>query len=184
VRGQKERPVMKVVRLLQDMKAELESEKEEDEQVFKMLDCWCKDNGQEKQKSIDLGEAKMGDLKTSMGEYAAKIEELRGALASTREKLRADQKSLDEATAIRSQEAHAFMGEEKELLDAVQACKQALVVLGKHNPSLEQLRQAAGTLEALHHIHVQVEASGLVLDQSPSSRGAQLTLANIAAEPF
>jgi hypothetical protein len=155
-----ERPVSKVVRLLQDMQAELEREKEEDEQVFKMLDCWCKDNGEAKEKSIALGEAKMADLKTSMGEYAAKIEELRGALASTREKLRADQKSLDEATAIRSQEAHAFMGEEKELLDAVQACKQALVVLGKHNPSLEQLRQAAGTLEALKASQMARDALG------------------------
>lgn len=150
----------KVVRLLQDMQAELEREREEDEQVFKMLDCWCKDNGEEKQKSIEIGEAKMADLKTSMGEYAAKIEELRGALASAREKLRADQKSLDGATAIRAQEAHAFMGEEKELLDAVQACKQALVVLSKHNPSLEQLRQAAGTLEALKASQMARDALG------------------------
>merc|ERR1719333_1799404 len=107
-----------------------------------MLHCWCKDNGETKQKSIEVGEAKMADLKTSMGEYAAKMEELREALASTRDKLRADQKALDEATAIRAQEASAFMGEEKELLDAVQGCKEALVVLSKHNPSLEQLHQA------------------------------------------
>lgn len=138
-----------MIRLLEDMKAELEKEKAEDEEVYKMLHCWCKDNREEKQKSIDLGEAKMADLKTSMGEYAAKIDELREGLASTRETLKADQKALDEATAIRTKDKYAFMSEEKELLDAVQSCKEALVVLSKHNPSLEQLRQAARTLEEM-----------------------------------
>merc|ERR1719502_1451742 len=72
-----ERPVMKIVRLLQDMKAELEKEKADDEAVFEMLDCWCKTNEEEKTKAIEVGEAKVADLKAAMGEFAAKIEELR-----------------------------------------------------------------------------------------------------------
>jgi len=145
----KERPVMKVVRLLQDMQAELEKESADDKQVYESLGCWCKENDAEKTKAIDVGEAKMADLNAALGEYAAKIEELREGLATTRAKLKQDQEALNSATAIRTQEASAFHGEEKELLDAVQACKQALVVLSKHHPSLSQLRSVAKTLEAL-----------------------------------
>merc|ERR1719326_99992 len=144
-----ERPVMKIVRMLQDMKAQLEKEKADDEAVFESLDCWCKNNEAEKTKAIEVGNAKVADLKASMGEFAAKIEELREGLASTKEKLRKDQKALDTATAIRMKEVKAFQGEETDLLASIQSCQQALVVLGKHNPSFTQLRVVAKNLEAM-----------------------------------
>jgi len=156
----KERPVMKVVRLLQDMKAELEKEKEEDEAVYESLDCWCKQNDREKSKAIALGEAKIEDLQAAMGEYAAKIEEIREGLASTKEKLRKDKEALDAATAMRMQEAQAFHGEETDLLQTVQAIKQALVVLGRHNPSLTQLRTVAKSLEALKAMQMAKDSLG------------------------
>lgn len=140
---------MKVVRLLQDMQAELTKEAEDDEAVYKKLSCWCKQNDKDKSAAIELGEAKMEDLKTALGEYAAKIEELRVGLAETKSKLKADQEAINTATAMRTQEGAAFHNNEKELLDAVQACKEALVVLNKHNPSLAQIRGVARTLEAL-----------------------------------
>jgi hypothetical protein len=156
----KERPVQKIVRLLQDMATQLEKEKADDEAVYESLDCWCKENDAAKSKAIELGEAKMEQLKSDMGEYAAKIEELRAALDQTRTKLKADQQALDTATAIRTQEAATFHGEEKELLDAVQACKEALVVLGTHHPSLEQLRTVSKQLEALKMMQLAKDSLG------------------------
>jgi hypothetical protein len=44
----KERPVMKIVRMLQDMQTELQKELEDDKAVHDMLGCWCKTNEQEK----------------------------------------------------------------------------------------------------------------------------------------
>jgi len=38
----KERPVMKVVRLLQDMQAQLQKELDDDKAVHELLSCWCK----------------------------------------------------------------------------------------------------------------------------------------------
>jgi len=156
----KERPVMKVVRLLQDMKAELEKEREEDEAVYESLDCWCKQNDQEKTKAIALGEARVEDLKSSMGEFAAKIEELREGLASTKEKLRKDKQALDESTTMRMQEAQAFHGEETDMLQTIQAIKDALIVLGRHNPSLTQLRSVAKSLEALKAMQMAKDTLG------------------------
>jgi hypothetical protein len=144
-----ERPVMKIVRLLQDMQAELEKEKADDEAVFESLDCWCKTNEEEKTAAISAGEAKISDLKSSMGEFAAKIEELREGLATTKEKLRADQKALADATAIRMKEIKIFQGEETDLLGSIQSIKQALVVLSKHNPSFTQLASVAKNIQAM-----------------------------------
>jgi outer membrane lipoprotein-sorting protein len=42
----KERPIMKVVRLLEDMSSELNKELEDDKAVHEMLDCWYKRQGE------------------------------------------------------------------------------------------------------------------------------------------
>jgi len=156
----KERPVMKVVRLLKDLAAELEKEKAEDEAVFESLDCWCKTNEKEKTQAIAVGKAKMAELKSAQEEFMAKIEELRGSIAETRAKLQEDQEALDKATAIRMQESKAFHSEETELMGIVQSCKQAILVLSKHHPSLEQLRSVAKNLEALKTMAVAKDTLG------------------------
>merc|ERR1719237_1131500 len=75
--GLKERPVMKVVRLLQDMKAQLEKELDDDKAVHESLSCWCKENDREKTEAIALGEARAAQLEASIGEAAAKMAELK-----------------------------------------------------------------------------------------------------------
>jgi DNA repair exonuclease SbcCD ATPase subunit len=153
-----ERPVMKVVRLLQDMKAELEKEKADDEAVFQMLDCWCKKNEDEKTLALETNRAKASDLKAAMAEFAAKIEEIREGLASTKEKLRQDQEALDTATALRMKEVKAFHAEETDLIGVIQSCKQAIVVLSKHNPSFTQLHKIAKSLDAMRTMQLAKDA--------------------------
>jgi len=155
-----ERPVAKIVRLLQDMKTQLETEKADDQAVFESLDCWCKTNGDEKSAAIASGESKISDLKASMGEFAAKIEELRTGLADAKAKLRADQTALATATAMRMKEVKSFQGEETDLLASVQSCKQAVVVLSKHNPSFTQLSIAAKNLEGVKTMELAKNALG------------------------
>jgi len=148
------------VRMLQDMKVELEKEKADDEAVFEKLDCWCKQNDKEKSQAIDQGNARMADLKAAMEGYAAKIEELREALAETRKKLRKDKQALDEATAIRMKESQAFHSEEKELMAVIQSCKEAVVVLSRQNPSLAQLQAVAQGLEAVKAVQLAKDTLG------------------------
>lgn len=143
----KERPVMKVVRLLQDMQAQLQKDLDDDKAVHELLSCWCKTNDQEKTAAIDLGEQKVEQLKATMSEMAAKIVELKAKRKATMDEMYSDQKALDTATALRMKETQAFHGEETALLDAVNAAKQAIVVLSKHNPELAQLRALAKHLQ-------------------------------------
>merc|ERR1719407_483304 len=67
----KEYPVTKVVNLLKDMKAQLEKEAEEDEEIYDKLACWCETNDKEKTKAIADAEAHIQDLTATIEELAA-----------------------------------------------------------------------------------------------------------------
>merc|ERR1719163_1254622 len=94
----KERPVMKVVRLLQDTKAELEKELEDDKAVYELMECWCNSNYKEKAAAIEAGKAKIAELEASMGADAAKIAGLKEKRKETLDEVNADHKALMEAT--------------------------------------------------------------------------------------
>ncbi|CAK9089368.1 unnamed protein product [Durusdinium trenchii] len=48
----KARPVSKVVQLLQSMKVQLETEAAEEAELMEKHTCWCKENGEAKEKAI------------------------------------------------------------------------------------------------------------------------------------
>merc|ERR1719428_2070286 len=90
----KERPVMKVVRLLQDTKAELEKELDDDKAVYELMTCWCNSNDKEKAAAIEAGKAKIAELEASMCSDAAKISGLKQKRKETLDEVNADHKAL------------------------------------------------------------------------------------------
>merc|ERR1719436_628146 len=160
VLGSKERPVSKGVRLLKDMLAELEKSRDDDKAVHEMLSCWCEKNRKEKSAAIEAGETKEAQLKAFIGETWATIQDLQVKRKATRDELFADQKSLDEATAMRMKESKEFHTEETFLQEAIDAAGQAIVVLGVHHPELAQVRSIVHRLESAN-----------VMRLLPSSRG-------------
>merc|ERR1719316_167948 len=141
-----ERPVMKVVRLLQDTKAELEKELEDDKAVYELMTCWCTSGMKDKEAAIEDAKAKIAELESSMGAGAAKISELKAKRKETLDEVNADHKALMDATGMRMKENKEFQASETDYLEAIDAAKNAIIVLGKHNPSLAQVRAAA------HHL--------------------------------
>jgi DNA repair exonuclease SbcCD ATPase subunit len=141
-----ERPVMKVVRLLQDTKAELEKELEDDKAVYELMTCWCTSGTKDKEAAIEAAKAKISELESSMGAGAAKISELKAKRKETLDEVNADHKALMDATGMRMKENKEFQASETDYLEAIDAAKNAIIVLGKHNPSLAQVRAAA------HHL--------------------------------
>merc|ERR1719487_1969245 len=139
----KERPVMKVVRLLQDTKVELEKELEDDKAVYELMQCWCGDGKKDKEAAIEAGKAKIAELEASMGAGAAKISELKAKRKETLDEVNADHKALMDATGMRMKENKEFQASETDYLEAIDAAKNAIIVLGKHNPSLAQVKAAA-----------------------------------------
>lgn len=145
----KTRPVSKVIALLQDMAVELNRELEDDKAVYEEVSCWCQSNEKEKTRAIETGEARIDALVAQLGEDGAKIQELKATLASAKDKVNKDFAALQQASAMRMKESKEFHGEENDLIGAVQACKQSLVVLSKHHPDLVQVRNVAKGLEGV-----------------------------------
>merc|ERR1719182_1361866 len=85
-----ERPVMKVVRLLQDTKAELEKELEDDKAVYELMTCWCTTGTKDKEAAIEAGKAKIAELESSMGADAARLSELKAKRKETMDEVNAD----------------------------------------------------------------------------------------------
>merc|ERR1719409_437303 len=104
----KERPIMKVVRMLEDMKAELNKELEDDKAVHEMMDCWCTTNEKEKTKAIEMGTNRIAELEAMLGETIAKIKELKSKRKATQEEQYKDQAALDEAEELRMKENKEF----------------------------------------------------------------------------
>jgi len=142
----KERPVARIVRLLEDMKSQLETEAKNDAEVYHELTCWCTTNRDEKTAAIALAEKTIANLEAELGEDAAKMAELKEKVKTARVENRKNQKALDEATELRFKERKAFHEEEKDALATIEACKQAIVVLSAHHPELAQLKAVAKSL--------------------------------------
>merc|ERR1719183_669336 len=71
-----ERPITKVVRLLEDMSSQLQKEAKEDTEMFDKLTCWCTTNDKEKTKAIADGNQHITDLQAAIEEYTAKSAQL------------------------------------------------------------------------------------------------------------
>jgi len=146
----KERPIMKVVRLLEDTKVELEQELADDKAVHEQMACWCTSNEREKTAAIESEKAKISQLEASMDSSTGRIAELKEKRAATMDEIQKDTKALSEATALRMKENQAFHGSETDLLEAVDAAKNAIIVLSKHHPELVELKKVAHRLLDSH----------------------------------
>merc|ERR550537_1753356 len=83
----------------------------------------------------------------SLDGNVAKMLELKEKRKATLDEVNSDHAALTEANEIRMKENKAFQAEETDLLEAVAASKQAIVVLGGHHPELAQVRSAAQRLQ-------------------------------------
>merc|ERR1719298_296858 len=145
----KERPVAKVVRMLKDMQEELNKELEDDKAVYEMLTCWCETNEKEKTKAIAEGEAKAAQLEAEIGEAIATIKELKEKIQQAKDAYNKAWDALNKASAMRMKENKENHGEENDLVGAIKACEQALVVLSEQHPELVQLHKAARGLQGV-----------------------------------
>jgi len=172
-----ERPVMKVVRLLKDMETELINDLEDDKKVHEMLDCWCKQNREEKTAAIELGEEKISQLEAFLGEAAAKMAEIKSKRDATQDEVDKDWAALNEAKALRMKDNKAFHDEEMYLQQTIDAAQQAVVVLSKHHPELAQVKEVAHKLRSANVLSfkklskAQLEALRAFLDE-PQATGS------------
>jgi len=126
-------PVARVVNLLKEMSKTLQKEMDEDEDLFKKLDCWCNTNEYEKGESISEAEAKIAELEALIESLTAKVAELTAKIKELEDEFAADKKALAEATALREKQIQEFHGGELDNIQAIENLKAAIIILGKHH---------------------------------------------------
>merc|ERR1719439_136660 len=109
------------------------------------MTCWCTSGTKDKEAAIEAAKAKIAELDSSMGAGAAKISELKAKRKETLDEVNADHKALMDATGMRMKENKEYQASETDYLEAIDAAKNAIIVLGKHN-SLAQLKTVAHRL--------------------------------------
>jgi len=157
----KNHPISRVVKLLNDMKVQLEKEADADQEIYESLACWCKTNDKGKTKSISDGEARISTLANTIEKMTALSTTLNGEISGLKKEIAANVKSLEVATSLRAKQLAEFNGEEKEMLQSISALKSATVVLSKHHEkgaaaflNNKVVMQALATAQALSQKHV------------------------------
>mmetsp|Transcript_59641 Transcript_59641/g.130955 ORF Transcript_59641/g.130955 Transcript_59641/m.130955 type:complete len:773 (-) Transcript_59641:17-2335(-) len=138
----KDTPVQRVIKLLQEMKGQLEKEVTADAGAYDKMVCWCETNDKAKSKAITEADARITELLSEVearsgrdGELATKIEHLKAEIVAQKE-------ALAGATALREKELAEFNSEENDMTQAVTMLKNAILVLSRHNAGLLQLTPA------------------------------------------
>jgi hypothetical protein len=135
----KNRPVSKVIKLLHDMKAELEADAANDQSVYDKLVCWCETNEKDKTTATGNANKQIDSLLSDIERLTAKGAQLKTEIAQAEKEKAANEKALKEATAVREKESAEFNTDEKDMLQSLQAMKNAVFVLSKHHESFLQL---------------------------------------------
>jgi len=126
-------PIQRVVVLLKQMKVELESEADKENEMYDQQVCWCETNDKEKTKAISDADAKDLDLSAEIETRAARHGVLSTEIAALKKQIAADEEALKKATVLREEEAGAFRGSENEMVQAITNLKNAIAVLSRHH---------------------------------------------------
>eukprot|EP00933_Yihiella_yeosuensis_P035269 TRINITY_DN2878_c0_g3_i2.p1 TRINITY_DN2878_c0_g3~~TRINITY_DN2878_c0_g3_i2.p1 ORF type:complete len:663 (-),score=236.39 TRINITY_DN2878_c0_g3_i2:69-2057(-) len=149
------RPVTKVVELLKGMQKQVEREGKEDRDTYRDYVCWCKTNGEDKQKAIAFAQEKLPEYQARVEFLQASSKKLVSEYQKLEDEVDANKRSLDTATALREEQANEFDKSKKELDANLRAIGNAQVTLSSGSflqstsarkallPELEKLMDAS-----------------------------------------
>merc|ERR1719487_636262 len=106
--------INKVIKILTDMKTQLEKEAENDDEVMDKMVCWCETNDKGKTKAIADNTQKDTTLSANIEEYTSSAATLKEEIAQLAKDIEGNTKELAEATAIREKENAEFTADEAE----------------------------------------------------------------------
>jgi len=136
----KNRPVSKVITLLNDMQKTLETEAKEDEETYEAMMCWCETNDKGKTKAIADGESTIAELEAAIQSYTALSSKLTTEIANLEKELAENTEALEKATAVRKKELAEFNAEEASSLATISSLKGAVAALSKHQSAASFLQ--------------------------------------------
>jgi len=163
----KNRPVSKVITLLNDMVKQLEKEAKEDDETFDTMQCWCETNDKGKTKAIADGESTIEQLTAAIQSFTSLSSKLNTEIGNLESELAANNDALEKATAVRKKELAEFNAEEKSSLSTIASLKGAIGKLAKHHDAaLLQSENAEETIvfsKVVADLHMSVKKNGDLL---------------------
>jgi len=149
--------VAKVIGLLNEMKAQIESEAAADADMFEKMGCWCTTNKQEKTAAVEAAQQRITDLNAAIPGAAAKAAQCEVDIKQLGKDIDAATKSLEEATGIREKELAEYMASEKDMISNIASLKSAVGVMqdvaGGASLSQQSLALVQGVLDKNSHLH-------------------------------
>jgi len=124
-------PMTRVVKLLEEMKAQVEAEVKEDEDIYDKMACWCETNDKEKTAAIKIAEERIQELAAAIEEGVARAAKLGTEIQGLKVDIAATQESIEAATALREREKGDFEATDKDLSESIALLRQAVQVLSK-----------------------------------------------------
>eukprot|EP00931_Biecheleriopsis_adriatica_P043667 TRINITY_DN24958_c0_g2_i1.p1 TRINITY_DN24958_c0_g2~~TRINITY_DN24958_c0_g2_i1.p1 ORF type:complete len:654 (+),score=269.33 TRINITY_DN24958_c0_g2_i1:84-2045(+) len=155
------RPVTKVVKLLKGMQGQIEEEADKESELMEKYNCWCKENGEDKEKAVLEHMNSLKAYEARVLELVSKSARLKTEYKNLQSSVEKNEASLDQAMALRKEEVAKFQEEEKDLLNSLSSINAALeTVLGSgkssflQKPQQKKIVHSLKSLLARHGKHV------------------------------
>jgi hypothetical protein len=156
----KENPIRKIVRLMQDMSAEIEAEKKKEAELFEKMMCICNEYPPELQSSIAAAQQSIASLGSKLEEETALKTKLAEEIKGHGVDKEAATKDLAKASTLREKESAEYDSSVADLKASIGQLDGAI-------PSLEQGLGASSLMQAEgegNHLKNVVASSSLITD--------------------
>jgi hypothetical protein len=142
---QQQNGVKKIIKMLGDMKAQLEKEASQDDEIMEKMNCWCTTVEEEKTKSIADAKASITQLETDIESRTAVGTQLKDDLEQLTKDVAENEMELAQATSIREKENADFVEAEKNQMMSITGLTKAVAALEAKiggGASLSQVKKA------------------------------------------
>lgn len=131
-----DRPISKVLKLMQDLTNTLQTEAKADEDINDKMQCWCAKAEAKKEEIANMLQ-QIQNLEARNAELNALRDGIIADIARLDSDLNKTTQQLDNATATRAEQLASFRTEEKDLLKSIGQVQQAITVLKKDQKAVQ-----------------------------------------------
>jgi chromosome segregation ATPase len=144
-------PIGKVIEMIQGLEAKVIAEGDAAQKAYEEVAEFCSDRQKEMAFEVETGKSYSGELKATISEAAADIEEDDAKVADLSASIAKSDKELQEAKALRKQENAAFTTAENDLVTTVDTLERASGIISRNmnKGSFAQLQGVQGLTSAL-----------------------------------
>merc|ERR1719217_1739909 len=141
----KDDPVARVVVLIKELMAKIESDGKAEQKTYDKFACWCEKTLAKKAAAIDAAKETIDKTQREIIELKGKLGELGATIKQLEKEIAENEEARKEATEIREKENEDYMTEKTESEQCIGALEQAIKVLtgaGTKKAMLETLQEA------------------------------------------